>query len=125
MSEKVAETMEDIINPVRITYKGVEEYVLDFSRESAVFAQERGFDPDDLKRKPTVFIPDLFWYALRKNHRNIARNQADKLREKLFPNGLTTELIVRLIELYNQAALLKLIDTDEEPGKNGDTVVEF
>lgn len=125
MSEKVAETMEDIINPVRITYKGVEEYVLDFSRESAIFAQERGFDPDDLKRKPTVFIPDLFWYALRKNHRNIARNQADKLREKLFPNGMTSELIVRLIELYNQAALLKLIDTEEDSGKNGDTVVEF
>jgi hypothetical protein len=125
MSEKVAETLEEIISPVHIVYKGVEEYTLDFSRETAVFAQERGFDPDDLKKKPTVFIPELFWYALRMHHRNIARNQADKLREKLFPNGLTTELIVRLIELYNQAALLKLIDTEDGPEKNGDTVVEF
>ena len=125
MSEKLAKTAEDIVTPIRITYKGIEEYILDFSRETVVFAQERGFDPDDLKRKPTIFIPELFWYALRKNHRNIALNQADKLREKLFPNGIPTDVIVRMIELYNQAALLKLIDTDEEPEKNGDTVVEF
>lgn len=125
MSEKLAKTAEDIVAPIRITYKGIEEYILDFSRETVIFAQERGFDPDDLKRKPTIFIPELFWYALRKNHRNIALNQADKLREKLFPNGIPTNVIVRMIELYNQAALLKLIDTDEEPEKNGDTVVEF
>lgn len=114
----------DIVKPARVTYKPTgAEYVLDFSRESAVFAQERGFDTDDIGVKPTIAIPNLFFFSLRKNHRNIAKNQADKLFETLFPDGMPAGLVERLVLLFQQASLINIIAEDE--GKNAQTVVEL
>ena len=122
MSETVNNV--DRIEPVKITYTPTnEEYILDFSRESAVFAQERGFSTDEIYTKPTVLIPALFFFSLRKNHRSIAKNQADKLFEKLFPNGMPKAVLQRLIELFDQASLIGILEDEE--GKNSETVVEL
>lgn len=114
----------EAVKPAKVTYSPTGDvYVLDFSRASVVFAQERDFNPDNIFDKPTITIPLLFWYSLRKNHQNIAKNQADKLFGSLFPDGMPASLIDRLLALYNQAALTNIIAGDEE--KNAQTVVEL
>lgn len=123
MSKIIADN--ERIPSAKITYKPTGEvYELDFSRESAVFAQSHGFNPDDITDKPTVAIPQLFYYSLRMHHKKIALNQAQALFDKLFPDGMPVELIARLGELYNQASLVGIV-ADEDEGKNSDTAVEL
>ena len=124
MSKVIAE--QDRIPAAKITYTPTgEEYILDFSRESAKFAQMHGFNSDDILTKPTIAIPQLFYYALRMHHKKIALNQAEALFEKLFPDGMDDTLIGRLGELYQQAALVGIISDSEDEGKNPQTVVEL
>lgn len=119
-------TTNERIPEVKVTFNETgEEYILDFSRKTAAFAQARGFDPEHLFAKCTTEIPNLFYYAMQKNHGNLGRNQVDKLREKLFPLGLPQMLIERLVELYLQAATVEVITTDEEYEKNAVTTVEM
>lgn len=83
----------------------------------------KGFDSDDIGIQPTVAVPNLFYFALRKNHKHLAKNQADKLFEKLFPEGMPAAVIERLNMLFQQASLIGIIADDE--AKNSQTVVEM
>ena len=56
-----------------------EEYTLEFNRETIMFAEGRKFDIDDVGRFPMSKIPELFWYAFRKNHKRVDRIKAEKL----------------------------------------------
>lgn len=119
--------MNEYIKPLVLTdtSDGV-KYELDFNRESIKFAEARGFDVSDVKRYPTTLIPKLWYYAFRKNHKNLAENQAERLFSKLFPKGLPISCLTRLLELYQQAAVTNVIDIeDEEDEKNGCVVVEM
>ena len=123
MSEKVVE-MQDRVNPLRITdNKTGDVYELDFSRESIKFAENREFKIDELTTFPVTRIPELFYYAFRKNHKNIARSQSDALLEGM--GGLTGPVLERLLQLYNQAALTHLIAADEDAVKNARVTVEL
>ena len=122
MSEFMAQVSEAIEKPVLLTYKPTgEQYTLDFSRESALFAQERGFDPSQILVKNLIVIPEFFWYSLRKNHKNIAKNQAEALFKKLFPDGIPKVVLERLARLYDQAITLNVITDDES--KNAETEI--
>ena len=74
------------------------QFELDFSRESVVFAENRGFSMDEVAKFPMTRIPDLFFYAFRKNHRNVGRNQTDALLKKM--GGLSGAALERLGQLY-------------------------
>lgn len=99
--------MSEILNTEKIPSMFVsdketgERFELDFSRESVVFAENRGFNLDEVIKYPLTRIPDLFFYAFRKNCRNKARSQTDALLKKM--GGLPTPAIERLIALYQQA----------------------
>lgn len=125
MSEIVAENV--VIPYVKIKdIKSGKEYTLEFSRESVVFAQDRGFTVTDLERKPTRFVPDLFFYAMRMHHKTLARNQVDAIREGLFPNGVPMKVIQRLMELYDEACFSNVIALDEDDEiKNVNVEVEM
>jgi len=124
MSKIIAD--HERIPSVKITYTPTgEEYELDFSRASAVYAQNHGFNPDDVYTKPTVTIPQLFYYALRMHHQRIALNQAQALFDKLFPDGMPANVVTRLGELYSQASLVGIMVDEEEEGKNPQTAVEM
>lgn len=130
MSEIIVQNTTDEPDYIRLTYKPTgEEYVLQFSRSSVVFAQQRGFNPMEVEVKPTIVIPELFYYAMRKNHMALSKEKVDKIREKLFPNGLPEKVIMRLVELYNIASSTQIIDLDsvdnEDYGKNAETEVEM
>lgn len=114
---------ENKVNPMRVTDPDTNEvYVLEFSRESVRFAEQRGFKISELTDFPQTNIPSLFFYAFRKNHRNVARDKTDKMLEEL--GGLTTAEIARLVELYNQTNE-SLIIIDDGGRKNSRLTVEL
>lgn len=110
------------VNPIKITVSG-EVYELDFSRESIKFAEARQFNPDEVLLYPVTKIPEFFYYAFRKNHKNVARSQTDAILEKM--GGITPAFIERLSQLYTQAALSHLIVTEEDGAKNAEVTVEM
>ena len=123
MSEKVVD-IQDRVNPLRITDNETGRlYELDFSRESVKFAENRGFKIDEIPVFPVTRIPELFYYAFRKNHKNVARSQTDSLLDDM--GGLSSVVLERLVQLYNQAALTHLIATDEDAQKNVKVTVEL
>lgn len=124
MSEKKAVPMEDRVRPAKLVDQETgREYVLDFSRDSVRFAEARGFKPDDVMNFPSTKVPELFFYAFRKNHKNLSKSQTDMILEEQL-KGLPAALLERLISLYNQAALTHLIAVDDE-GKNARMTVEL
>lgn len=108
--------------PLTITTKAGDTYTLDFSRESVRFAESRGFDISELTKYPQTNIPSLWFYAFRKNHKNVARSQTDALLEEL--GGLTTAELERLVQLYNQP-VESLIILEEGGRKNSTITVEM
>lgn len=121
---KDAKTMEERVNPIRITDNETGKvYELDFSRDAVRFAEAREFELDHIKRYPNTKIPEFFFYAFRKNHKKLAKSQTDELLEKI--GGVTPEILERLILLYNQAALTHVIATDEDGAKNENMTVEM
>lgn len=114
---------ENRVNPMRLTDPETNEtYVLEFSRDSVRFAEQRGFKISELTDFPQMNIPAFFFYAFRKNHRGVARDKTDKLLEDL--GGLTTAELERLIQLYNQTNE-SLIITEEGGRKNSRLTVEL
>ncbi len=114
------------VKPIKVTDpKTNEVYILEFSRESVKFAEDRKFDISELFKYPTTNIPALWFYAFRKNHRNVARNKTDELLADL--GGLKTEEIERLVRLYNETIDSLIIDDAdmEETRKNAKVTVEL
>lgn len=121
--------MDERVNPIRLTDKtGIigpagEVYELDFSRESIVFAENRGFKVEEVVTYPVTRISELFYYSFRKNHRKVSREKTDKLMEAW--GGVTESVLKRLVDLYNQAALSNNIQVDEDAEKNEMVAVEL
>ena len=109
------------VNPLVITLASGETYELDFSRDSIRFAEARGFKITELMDFPQTNIPAMFYYAFRKNHPNVARNQTDKI---LFDElgGLSGEELTRLADLY-RAPVEALVRTGER--KNAKVSVQM
>lgn len=123
MSEK-AVPMENRVMPLRITdHDGDKVYELDFSRESIKFAENKGFKVSEVTDFPATKIPEFFYYAFRKNHKNVARSQTDALLEKM--GGLTGPILERMFQLYNQATVTHLLIDEEEFAKNTEVTVEL
>ena len=116
--------MADRLKPVRITFNSTGEvYELDFSRDSVRFAEAREFDPHDVTKFPVTKVPELWFYAFRKNHKALSKQQTDKLLSEM--GGITPEIMERLMVLYAQAAQSNNIQDQEDLEKNGVATVEM
>lgn len=119
----------DRVAPIRLTdHKGIiknpeDVYELDFSRESIVFAEARGFKIEEVPVYPVTRISELFYYAFRKKHRSVSREKTDKFMEEW--GGIPEKVLKRLIELYTQAATANNIQVDEDAEKNETATVEM
>ncbi len=114
---------ENRVNPIRMTDPDTgETYVLEFSRDSVRFAEQRGFKITELTDFPQMNIPAFFFYAFRMHHKGIPRDKTDKLLEDL--GGLTPAELERMVQLYNQPNE-SLILTEEEGRKNCRLTVEL
>ena len=124
MNQEIAEIKTDRVNPIKITDESTGQvYELDFIRESVRFAEARGFKADEIAVFPVTRIPELFYYAFRKNHKNVARSQTNALLDKM--GGLSASVLERLSQLYSQAALTNVIAADEDAAKNAEVTVEL
>lgn len=111
-----------MVKPIIIKSKDT-EYTLEFNRESVKFAESRGFMFEDVSNFPMSKIPELFFYAFRMHHKNVAREKTDKLLfEEL--GGLPQGAIERLVELYCAPFESLTVSEGEEP-KNSKWTVEM
>ena len=113
------------VKPMRVTDNETgREYILDFTRETVRFAEERGFVWDEIGSKPGTLIPLIWYTAFRRYEPRMAFNKAEKLLEDA--GGVSPKMIARLKELYDQA-LSSLVaedrEGDEEQGKNAKVTV--
>lgn len=123
---KVREKMADErVTSIKITApSGDKSYELDFNRDSVRFAESRGFKMEDVFDYPETKFPELFYYSFRYHHRNLSKQQTDKIYEEL--NGFSREFLETLVTLYNQAMLANnVVDSTEEMGKNSGWTVEL
>lgn len=123
MNENVID-MPEKVNPIRLTDNDTGRvYELDFDRASIAFAERRGFKIGEVSDYPIVGVPDLFYYAFRKNHKNVSREKTDEIFDAL--GGLTTAMLSRLVALYNQGGLSHVIRDEEDEVKNSKMTVEL
>ena len=120
----MSDTVE-IIDPIRLTDNETgKTYELDFSRESVRFVENQGFKIEETFDYPNVNIPKLFYYAFRKNHKNVSLDQTEKLLDKM--GGLTEKIAIRLVDLYRQATMANnIIQENEDLEKNSRVTVEL
>ena len=76
------------------------EYRLEFDKESVKWAESKGFNIEDLAKYPMSKTEELFFYAFRKNHKNVSLERAQKLLEGI--GTISEEFMKRLIELYSE-----------------------
>lgn len=116
--------MEERIVPAYITDNETNtKYELDFSRETVVWAGRQGFTLQEVVDYPAIGVPKLFYYAFRKNHRNVPLEKVDKMREKW--GGVPEKLVKRLMQLYTQAEATYTMQQDEDAEKNGVITLEL
>ena len=100
---------------------GEEKYVLEFDRNSVRYAESQGFDVTAVDKKPFTELTDLFYFAFRKNHPKVTREQAEQVLQDI--GRLSTPLVERLVALYN--ATLETLMADEDSLKNAKMTVVF
>lgn len=100
-------------NPLKITDEDTGEvYTLDFDRAAVKFAEQRGFKILGVQDAPETAISDLFFYAFRKNHKNVAREKTDKILDAM--EGLTLPEVQRLQELYSASITSLNVEGDRK-----------
>lgn len=99
------------------------DYTLEFNRETVRFAEQRGFDIDDVGKYPMTKLPELFFYAFRMHHKNVSREKTDRI---LFDDlgGMPSGMAERLGALY-AAPFEALTNNGEKTAKNPKVTVEF
>lgn len=101
-----------IVKPIIVTDNETGmEYTLEFTRDSIVFAERKGFEISDVSRFPMTKVPELWYYAFRAHQKGLTREKTDKLLERA--GGFNEDLMVRLGELY-ALPFESLADVDEE-----------
>lgn len=110
------------IEPLRIKDSETGEvlYTLEFNRESVIFAENHGFDV--MHMKPMTDTYNLFYYAFRMHHRNMSRQQTDRIIDEEFGGigGIPEGVIDRLCELYNEP-----FEAQKSKAKNARLTVEL
>lgn len=120
-----ANLSEDKIPPITITDKITDtQYTLDFDRMSVKFAEDRGFQLENVTKFPVSTLPLFFFYAFRAHHKDVPKSKVDAFYDRL--GGLSVAFIERLMLLYDQAQQSNnVVESTEEMGKNGDMMVEL
>lgn len=115
----------EVIKPIILTDTETnDKYTLEFNRESVKFAEDRGFNIDDVTRYPMVKSIELFWFAFRMHHKSISKEKAERI---LFDDmgGMPKGMLERLIQLYNEPFNTLVSDDEEGEVKNSKMMVEF
>ena len=111
------------VQPIILTDNDTgKQYVLEFDLASVKFAEQRGFDIDNLKG--VSGLEDLFYYSFRKHHKSMSQIQTnDILYKKMggFPDGM----IERLGQLYTKPYEALVQREDDDEAKNVSMTVQM
>ena len=116
----------EIVKPIKITDSETNRvYILDFDRDSVVYAEARGFDWDEVGSKPGIMIPLIWNAAFRRYDKKLSMEKTTKILETL--GGMRPEWLARLKQLYDQSLASLIADPDEtgEEGKNAKMTVSL
>ena len=92
--------INETIKPIEIEDGNGNLYVLDFDKDSVKFAESRDFKLSEIGDKAMTYIPDLFYYAFRKHHKDVSREKTDRIFfEDL--GGMLPGMLERLGQLYS------------------------
>jgi len=124
---------EERINPIRMHIpEGIEgkaaglsgkDFVLDFSRDSAMAAQLNGLVISEIDAKSIVMIQKLFFFSFRMNHRTVSKSQTDALLEEI--GGLPEDALMQLAFLYQQASTVGIIREKGAESKNPGVTMDW
>lgn len=109
-------------NPIELEFDE-KTYILDYTRESIVWAEKHGFSlSEDFGKAPFTDMVNLFCFAFRAHHPEVTREKAESI---LFDDlgGISNEMISRLSELY--AAQYNTLFGGDKAGKNGKVKVRM
>lgn len=113
----MAKNETERVKPIVIKNEDTGEvYTLDFNRDSVRFAESRGFVISDIDKFPMTAIYDLFFYAFRMHHKNVARDKTDKIIDEYWGGvgGIPEGVLTRLGELWAQT-FTPLVDEKANP----------
>lgn len=103
---------------ITITYKK-QDYVLEFSRNTAKQIEDQGFVLDQLTEKPANMIPLLVYGAFMKNNRGIKRALVEEIWENLIDkvgNDGEDGIINTLAEMYAETVSSLMGDGPADEG---------
>lgn len=103
--------MAEKVKPMVFETEDGTEYTLEFSRKSIEFAEQHGFNIDELTSQMMTKVPELFYYAFRMHHPTMTRTQTDRILFEEF-GGLDSEELKWICDLYAEP-FNSLINRDE------------
>ena len=98
---------------LKFSYNGT-EYTLEFTRRTVEQMEREGFVAEEVKTKPMTMLPTLFAGAFKAHHRFVKHDVIDEIFSKMTNK---TDLIGRLVEMYNEP-LVALVDEPAESSGN-------
>lgn len=96
---------------IRFVYKN-KQYVLEFTRNSVMEMERKGFDATQVVAKPMSTLPDLFAGAFIANHSSTRKKLIDEIYSHFDDKG---ELLSALCEMY-RIVLEEFADELEKSG---------
>lgn len=97
---------------LEFTFEG-KDYCLEFTRRSVETMERNGFVAADAKDRPMTVLPALFTGAFLANHRYVKSDVIDRIFTQMTNK---TELIGKLVEMYNEPILALVNDPSESEG---------
>lgn len=111
------------LTPITLTTETGRKYILDFDRESVLFAEDSGFVIDDVDKYPMSSTYKFIYFALHKNHPELSYEWTKDFVDKSFGGvkNVPNAILERLGQLY-AAAFTSLGDKNS---KNAKVTVEM
>lgn len=86
------------------------EYTLAFTRNTVKLMEANGFNVDELRAKPNTQVEKLFAGAFLAHHKHTKPDVIDGIFKKM---GNKDELLVKLVEMYNEPLEALFAEPDE------------
>lgn len=122
----MAKETKEAVNPITITNKNGDVYILDYDRASCAAVNKAGFNANEIESNPEEMLPLLFFGAFKKHHRKISKADTDKILEE-FGGGIPAKMLDRLVSLYVQVREGLIVEDEEfeENAKNTGWTIEI
>lgn len=89
------------------------DYVLEYTRTTALALEQNGFNLSDIKKKPANSIITLFHGAFLANHRRVSGEEIDRIFDSMKDKD---KLLSALVSMYDETVSSLLEDSSDDEG---------